>query len=237
MTRALVLSAVTCLCFTASSHATAPITWSAPANISGDTDVLTAGTLVYARNFSQTQLSPTVNGVFFDIFPIPSGSTGAAGIPGVATLAYTNSESSDTAYGSSSAPFTSLSAPYRSLLSSGAGSSIGATLTLTLFNLNNGTPYVFQWWTNDSGASFGGLNSTTASSTNSVTLDENVTDTIGGMGQWATGTFIASGTTQSITFSGNRPEINAFQLREVPAPGFAALLGLGGLFASRRRRN
>lgn len=226
------------LALPASTYAAA-VTWSTPANISGDTDVVTIGTLVAARNFSQTQLAPTVNGVLFDIFPIPNGGIGAAGIPNVATLFYTNAESSDTAYGSAAAPFNALSAPYQTLLSSGAGSSTGVTLTLSLLNLNNGTPYLFQWWTNDSGLNLGGVNSTTANATNSVTLDENTTDAIGGKGQWVVGTFTASGTSQSITFSGPRPEINAFQLRAVPEPGTFVLLAAGGLIlcglALRRR--
>ena len=219
----------------AATHASV-ITWSAPTNISGDADVVTTGSLVAARNFSQTQVSPTVNGVFFDIFPIPNGGNGAAGITGVATLAYTNAESSDTAYGSTAAPFSALSSSYQTLLGSGAGSSTGAALTLTLLGLTNGDVYLFQWWTNDSGLVFGGVNSTTASATNSVTLDENTTNAVGGLGQWVTGTFTASGTSQAITFSGPRPVINGFQLRVIPGPGTAALLALGGLMAKRRRR-
>ncbi len=220
----------------------APVTWSSPTNVAGDADVITTGTLVAARNFSQTQLAPLVNGVLFDIFPIPNGGSGAAGIPNVATLAFNNADSSDTAYGSASAPFSSLSAQYQYLLSSGAGSSTGATLTLTLFNLNSGTPYLFQWWSNDSDLNFGGVNSTTATATNAVTLDENTLNAAGGLGQWASGTFIASGATQAITFSGPRPVINAFQLRAVPEPGALTLMAfsaaaLGGLALGRRHRS
>ncbi len=211
----------------------ATIAWSAPTNIAGDSDVITTGTLVAARNFSQTQLTTTVNGVFFDIFPIPNGANAIIGIPGVANFGFSNLESSDAAYGSNSAPYNTLSASYQTLLSSGAGSSSGATLTLTLLGLTNGTPYLFQWWTNDSGLAFGGVNSTTASAINSVTLDENTTNAIGGIGQWASGTFIASGTSQAITLSGPRPEISGFQLRAMPEPSTIALatFGLVGLAA------
>jgi uncharacterized protein (TIGR03382 family) len=219
----------------ANLHA-APITWSSPVNITGDSDVITTGTLVTARNLSQTQVSPTVNGVFFDIFPIPNGGTGAAGFNNIVALSYTNADSSDTAYGATVGPFTALSASYQSLLSSGAGSSSGSPLTLTLLGLSNGSSYLFQWWSNDAGLAFGGVNSTTAAAGNTVTLDENTTDTAGGMGQWVSGTFTASGTSQAITFSGPRPVINAFQVREIPTPGTAALLGLAGLVAARRRR-
>lgn len=234
------IAAAAALALTATTHA-ATVTWSAPTNISGDTDVITTGSLVTARNLSQTQVTSTVNGVFFDIFPVPNGTNAIVGLPNVANFGIFDLESSDTAYGSNSAPYNSLSTSSQTLLSSGAGSSSGSTLTLTLLGLTNGTPYLFQWWSNDSGLSYGGVNSTTASATNAVTLDENTTNAVGGMGQWASGTFTASGTSQVITLSGARPEINAFQLRVVPEPGTLALLALGGLVvgglaAVRRRR-
>ena len=231
------IAAVAALALAATTHA-ATITWSPPTNISGDADVITTGALVAARNFSQTQVSPTVNGVFFDIYPVPNGANAIVGITGVANFGFSNLESSDTAYGSNTAPYNSLSTSYQTLLSSGAGSSSGASLTLTLLSLTNGTPYLFQWWTNDSGLAYGGVNSTTATATNAVTLDENTTDALGGMGQWASGTFTASGTTQVITLSGTRPEINAFQLRAVPepGPGLLVMTGVLGLAASRRSR-
>ncbi len=226
------------LVVTATAQAAA-VTWSAPTNISGDTDVITTGTLVAARNFSQTQLTSTVNGVFFDIFPIPNGANAIVGITNVVNFGFSNLESSDTAYGSTSAPYNALSASYQALLGSGAGSSAGASLTLNLLGLTNGTPYLFQWWTNDSRLAFGGVNSTTASATNSVTLDENTTNAIGGSGQWASGTFIASGVFQSIVFSGPRPEINAFQLRALPEPStfVLAVAGFAGLaiFSLRKK--
>ena len=229
------LAAVLTLLLTASTHA-ASITWSAPTNISGDADVITSGTLVTALNFSQTQLATTVNGVLFAPFAVSNGGNGIFGLPNVVSFGFNNMESSNTAYGSTAAPYSSLSTSYQTLLSSGAGSSTGPTLNLTLLGLTNGTPYLFQWWSNDSGLSYGGVNSTTASATNSVTLDENTTNTVGGMGQWASGTFTASGTFQSITLSGVRPAISGFQLRVVPEPSTLTLLALGALLFLRHRR-
>ena len=232
-------AAAASLVLTATTHA-ATITWSAPTNISGDTDVITTGTLVTARNLSQTQVTSTVNGVFFDIFPVPNGTNAIVGLPNVANFGIFDLESSDTAYGSNIAPYNALSTSYQTLLSSGAGSSTGSTLTLTLLGLTNGTPYLFQWWTNDSDLTYGGVNSTTASANNSVTLDENTTNAVGGIGQWASGSFIASGTNQAITFSGPRPEISAFQLRTVvpePSSFILAAFGLGGVGLVALRKN
>lgn len=233
------IAAAAVLALTESTHA-ATVTWSAPSNISGDTDVITTGTLHTARNLSQTQVTSTVNGVFFDIFPVPNNTNAIVGLPNVANFGIFDLESSDTAYGSNSAPFNSLSTSYQTLLSSGAGSSTGSTLTLTLLGLTNGTPYLFQLWSNDSDLAYGGVNSTTASATNAVTLDENTTNAVGGMGQWVSGTFTASGPSQAITLSGPRPVINAFQVRAIPEPSTFVLViaGLAGLgFVNLRKKS
>ena len=77
-----------------------------------------------------------------------------------------------------------------------------------------------------------------------MTLDANTTNTVGGVGQYAIGTFTASGTTQpfilSETGGGFNPLINALQVRAVPEPaltlvGFAAVVG-GSLLVRRRSR-
>lgn len=222
------LGFVVALALATMTHA-ATVTWSAPGNIIGDADVNTTGVLVAARNISQTQVSATVNGVFFDIFPVPNNTNAQVGIPGVANFGIFDLESADTAYGSASAPFSSLSASYQTILASGAGSSTGQTLSLTLLNLTNGAPYLIQLWSNDSDGNFGGVNSTTASAGNSVTLDENTSNAVGGLGQWVTGTFVATGTSQVISLSGPRPELNAFQLRTIPEPGTLVLAAIGGL--------
>lgn len=221
----------------AAAHA-ATVTWSSPTTIAGDSDVITTGTLVTALNFSQFQLATTVNGVLFSPFAVTNGGNGIFGLPNVVSFGFSNMESSDTAYGSAAAPYNTLSASYQTLLSSGAGSSTGPSLNLSLLGLTNGTQYLFQWWSNDSGLNYGGVNSTTATALNAVVLDENTTNTVGGMGQWVSGTFTASGTSQSITLSGARPVINGFQLRAVPEPSTLVLLGsaLFALGCARRRR-
>lgn len=225
------------LALSAASHA-AVITWSGPNPIVNDSDVITTGTLVYAFNFSQTQLPVTVNTVPFAQFAIPNGGNAIVGNNATATIGFQNIESSDSNYGSIFGFFATLSGPYQTLLASGMGSSTGATLTLNMYSLNNGSTYLFQAWCNDSDGAFGGT-PTVFSAGNSVTAPSNLSGP-GSAGTWVSGTFTATGTTQAITLSGfgpgAHPVINAFQLREVPAPGAAAMLGLGSLLAARRRR-
>ena len=73
----------------------------------------------------------------------------------------------------------------------------------------------------------------------SVTLNDNPLNAPGGIGQFATGTFVAIAPIETIAFSGNTgsPTINAFQLRAVPEPSTLILAALGGLalLAWRRR--
>jgi hypothetical protein len=77
-----------------------------------------------------------------------------------------------------------------------------------------------------------------------VTLDANTTNTVGGLGQFAIGTFTASGTTQAFLLSepgGDfNPLINALQVRAVPEPSLTllgcAVAAAGGLALRRRSR-
>ena len=111
----------------------AAITWGPAMDISGDSDVTTAGSLVTALNFGATGVpSVTVNGVLFGAFPVPNG--------GVIF-------SSNTAFGSSSTPFSSLSSDYQTLLKSGFAAS--GEFQLNLQGLTVGQTYLFEWWSND----------------------------------------------------------------------------------------
>ena len=108
--------------------------------------------------------------------------------------------------------------------------------------LTVGHQYEFQWF-----ASFSGpgslLHASTAGST--VTLNDNVTNTEGGLGQYAIGTFTADAASQLITFTsvgvGSQTAlVNGFQLRDfgvVPEPtGFVTAFLCAGVAALRRKR-
>jgi hypothetical protein len=152
-------------------------------------------------------------------------------------------------FGSVSSPFSGLSSSYQSLLGTGAYADVPATITVTLKGLTSGQQYRLQWWTSDAALQspiYGGsFTNTTATAVNSVTLDANTTNTVGGLGQFAIGTFTASGTSQPFTLAetsgGFNPLINALQLRAVPEPSTCvmALAGLacGGysMFGRRKR--
>jgi hypothetical protein len=215
------------------------ITWGTPTNISGDSDVSTAGALVGAFNMGSTGVaSTTVNGVTFAPFAL-TGPPGAIG-----NFSFTGTSfGGNNALGAAAGPFTALTAPYQSLLSSGvitAAAGIG-NFTLTMNGLVVGATYDFQWWSSTSQA-FPGFETTLASSPGSnVSLDKNVGDATGNLGQWVLGTFTADSFSQAITFtSTNRPVLNGFQLRQlssVPEPGTAlAGMALVGLCGTRRRR-
>jgi hypothetical protein len=152
-------------------------------------------------------------------------------------------------FGTASAPFSGLSTDYKTILGSGAYANLPPSITVSLNGLTNGQDYEVQWWTNNSAnitPQFGGgFTDTTATAFNTVTLDANTTNTVGGLGQYAIGTFTASGTTQAFLLSetsgGFNPLINAMQVRAVPEPtlsllGIAAAVG-GSLVWRRRSRS
>ncbi|MEX1116739.1 MAG: PEP-CTERM sorting domain-containing protein [Akkermansiaceae bacterium] len=230
------------------------ITWSAAQTVSSDSDVDTTGSLVYAFTFGGTNAPPStiVNGVTFSPFTIPGGIVSTVTVGNVTLSESPGNLFGSNSFGSASTPFSSLSSNYQSLLGTGAYADLPTTITVSLNGLTSGQNYLVQWWTSDSALLapiYGGFfTSTTATSgTNSVTLDANTSNTGGGLGQFATGTFIASGTNQSFalveTSGGYNPLINALQVREavaVPEPSTwvmgLALIACGVWGTLRRKR-
>ena len=221
----------------------ATITWGGPQNITGNTDVSTNGSLVGAFNVGNTGVFPTtVNGVNFQGFAVPSGSTGAT-VGNFAMFSGGTFESTNTQTGSTNAPFSTLSPEYRTLL---AAATINRTpFTLAISGLIAGMQYEFQWWANYSQVNEALVPMHSATAGNTVTLDHNTSNTSGGRGQFAIGTFTADAATQSIIFSGpSHGLLNGFQLREISAAAAvpetgstSALFALAlGAFALVRRR-
>ncbi len=177
----------------------ASITWGAATNISGDSDVSKVGLLIGAFNVGASGVpSTTVNGVTFAPLADTAGSTTIGNF----TFAHPGATfSSNVQFGSASAPFTSLSADYQSLLRSGSVGS-GSLITITMTGLSVGQTYAFEWWSNDSTLTPFPRYTTNATSGNTVGLDDNTTGVGGGLGRFAIGTFVADGSPQVITFSG-----------------------------------
>ncbi len=115
-----------------------------------------------------------------------------------------------------------------------------STLSLTISGLTVGQTYLFQWWGNNSSLAsfFTGLELNTVSTAdNAATLAGN-DGTAGSVGQFAIGTFTATGANEEIDFNGSSadgnpsdPMLNAFQLHAagVPEPSTCALPGIGTL--------
>ncbi len=245
----------------------ANINWGVGAqNITGDSDVSTAGTLVDAFAFGTetSALFTTVNGVTFAPLVFPQFGAVTTLSPGNYNFSL-NSGGHLTSYGNLGTPgigaYAGLSSSYASLLGSGGSAtsvSGDGPLTLTISGLMVGQTYQFQWWANNSSftasSSDDGYQSPFTSATdnngNFLGLDVNDLSNVGSLGQYAIGTFTADALTESITFDGNGQNygdmiINGMQLREItatPEPSTWALMAvgfaiLGRKFYSRRGRH
>ena len=190
------------------------ITWGAPALISGDADVTNTGSVLYAYAGGAT----TVNGVAF-----------AAGGNGTVwgSVSFTSFGGFNSVFGSAVAPFGSLSAAYKTALSTAAWGS-GTAGTVTLNGLIPGHAYTVQIWVDDSRGSYQyRYEAVTSTGGNTVTLDfAPNSNSAGAVGQYVVGTFIASATSQAFSINGNAVvQLNAISVRDngfIP-PAFSPL--------------
>lgn len=245
------LLVLVCTAVFPSAHATAgTIAWGSAAPITGDADVVTSGSLLYAYNFGRPAVpAAIVNGVSFTPFAIPDGGVSTVSVGDVTLTESPDSLFALDSFGSTSSPFASLSADYQALLGSAAYAAAAGTVTVTLGGLTPGRPYLVQWWTNDSSVTFFSL--TTSSGSPSVTLDSNPDQLDGSLGQYAIGIFLADAATQEFTLTGSAaggggknpdyPIITAIQVREIPeisadSAVTATALATAAAFAERSRR-
>ena len=219
------VTAVISLACLTSSHA-ATVVWGAAQNISGDTDVSTNGTFNRAYIFGNVPW--TVNGVAFTAF---TGNVSGD----------TMSLNQDPGFGDGApgTPYGSLSTEYQNLLYYGAWAYPSATASFTLNSLTAGYTYQVQIFANDSRSLGSGRSMALTGS--STLLDYNTTDAVGGVGQFAIGTFTADSTIQELLFSSSTetPQLNGLSLRVIPEPSTWAMLSLGlmSILALRRRRH
>ncbi|GFE87752.1 immunoglobulin domain-containing protein [Steroidobacter agaridevorans] len=210
-------------------------------NITSEADVSTNGTLVRAANLTRQgqslDIDVTVNGVTFARSPYVGTTTNLPNGDALVTSDGSNVNGFQ-GFGGNSAPFSGLSVNYKNLLSSGhfndgdvANAAATARTTLTLKNLTVGTPYEFQLWVHDYrvvnlGQNNPGLITVVGGGTSNVSLEHNVQNALGGIGQYVTGVFTADAATQMITLTGGNTGtdssvpnataiFNAYQLRSL----------------------
>jgi hypothetical protein len=195
-----------CLCLQVNAVlAQSPITWEAPLTISSDADVRTDGTLFGAiNNGGPAVFSVTVNGV--DFVQFPGNSSGHFTLTTDSTTGIDGEEfDGPTGVG--------VSGEYSTLAggTSRVSGGISPTMILTINDLVIGQMYLVQIWADDSSGTPGWLSrSDMLTAGNSVNLQPNTSGLMGGRGQYATGTFTASASSESITITGVSTDPNAF---------------------------
>ena len=218
------------------------VTWQSAADVSGNSDVSTLGTLVSAYTLGATSSNITINSVLFTAVNTPTSSSGPSSVALGSDTITSDSIAGGNFYGAPS----SFSAAYQSLLNAAFFESNNNTadpLVLTLNGLTPGQTYQFETWVNDArtGSGVGGRTETVGAPNDVATLAYQ-TGALGA-GQFVLGTFTADSTgSQVMTYTGNADaQINAFQLRAVPVPepaslGLVAAGGLGLLLIGKRRK-
>ncbi len=219
------LSRFCCVLFTllglaSATASAATITWQAPSNIVGSTDVVTTGTFERAISFNGD--AQTVNGVTFASGKIPANPI-TIGNTSLSTPRTDIAVSDGGGNGGAWEALVTTDPTYSRLIENHVYAS-GGVYTLTLNGLVKGTTYLFQAWMNDSRNGLQTRQETFTDGENtSANLAFNVSQNPNGLGQYIIGTFTADSVSQAITINGVAGDVNvaaiaAFQLRIVPVP-------------------
>ena len=203
-----------------------PIVFGPATTIATPTDVLAAGTGVFAYNWSAT--TAAVNGV---TFASTSATTTIGTGLSIASMATRNA----TAFTSTAAPFSTLNAAYKSILIGALYSNTNnANGTVTLGSLTPGHQYAVQMWVSDPRTS---VRTENVIGANTVLLDFDTKTpaAAGGLGTFTTGIFTAAAGPASfiidpvdLLIAGKTflPQLNAIQLRDITNLGWWS--GVGG---------
>jgi hypothetical protein len=200
---------VTFICHTRAAN----VTWSDPAVISGDADVITLGTVDRAYNMGTTGKAVPVNGVTFKPFAtnVVAGDDFSNGLTALAVSGDGDRlAASADIFGNG---LTGFLPSYQTILQSGVFDQNSA-MALTLDGLTVGNTYLIQCWAHSS-QNLPWTETLTGGVNTSPAVKYNSTETASGLGQHIAGTFTADSTSQTITFTpnGGSALINAFQLR------------------------
>ncbi|HEV2434387.1 MAG TPA: hypothetical protein VG077_00145 [Verrucomicrobiae bacterium] len=198
-----------------SFHIGGGITWGTNVTISGDADVFTNGTFLYAYDWADS--NTTVNGIDF---------TGTSSANAGSDVSINGIGSNYRNYSSTATPFSALSAAYRSILVGGEyGGPVPATVTLK--NLTIGRVYAVQVWVSDPRGGGTAGRTENVLGYNGVALAYNVPPATGGVGQYAVGVFTATANTQAFSLSATNStgstELNALLVSDVTATGYQPL--------------
>ncbi len=224
-----------------SAHAQAIISWSTPTFITGDADVASVETRIWAYNFGTAAVSPIVNGVTFTGYASNTGNSDFT-LTTVGSTIYHFPNS----FGNTQAFYTSLSSGYQDLLRSATfwSGQLSHTQTMTLHNLTPGHTYQIQFWVNDSRASYHNTESVSFADTFGNEALVRYSNNGATLGQYVIGTFTAAAELQTIDLGPFSPQINAatLGLAAIPEPATTALLlgaaaMIGVVLIRARRRN
>ena len=203
------------------------IFWNAPAAVTGDTDIATNGTSVYAYDYSLS--SEVVNGVTFT----GANSANAGGNVGTTLTTFNTS-----IFNATSNVFAGLSSSYQGILVGSAYGSTSNLYTMSLSNLTSGHIYLVQVWVNDPrGAENTRTEILSSTGGNSVQLHFSTgPGTTGGYpGQYCIGYFTNYGAPQIFTLQSPNQLSGADERGASPGPRAVAVVQRGRVEWPRRR--